>query len=162
MTPLLIREATPDDLEIVADFNARLAIETEGKRLDPGVLREGVAIALADPDRLRYWLADAGGRVVGQAAVTREWSDWRNGWIWWFQSVYVDAEHRGRGVFRALYGHIRAIALEDPGVLGLRLYVEGKNEQAQATYKGLGMIPGGYEVYEELWPDRFKPGQRRS
>ena len=59
--------------------------------LDPAILESGVACALADPDRLRYWVAELDGETqpVGQAAVTREWSDWRQGWIWWFQSVYV-------------------------------------------------------------------------
>ena len=99
-----IRHAGPDDLPIIVEFNRRLAIETESKVLDPSILEAGVAAALADPDRLRYWLAECDGmpHPVGQAAVTREWSDWRNGWIWWFQSVYVDGPFRGRGIFRAL------------------------------------------------------------
>jgi GNAT superfamily N-acetyltransferase len=150
-----VRDARPGDAEVIARFNAALADETEGKRLDPAVLRAGVLRALADPDRLRYWVAESDGRVVGQAAVTREWSDWRNGWIWWFQSVFVAPEHRARGVFRALHGAIRAAALAEPDVIGLRLYVEEANAKAQATYQALGMRPGGYHVFEEIWPDRF-------
>jgi GNAT superfamily N-acetyltransferase len=151
-----IRDARPDDAPVVARFNAALATETEGKALDLDVLGRGVAAALADPDRLRYWVAvdDATGAVIGQAAVTREWSDWRNGWLWWFQSVYVHAEHRRRGVFRALHAHIRAAARDAGDVVGLRLYVEQENARARGTYESLGMVHGGYEVYEELWPDR--------
>ena len=88
---------------------------------------------------------------VGQAAVTREWSDWRKGWIWWFQSVYVAAPFRGRGVFRGLYHHIRDEARSLPDVIGLRLYVEDANQPAQRTYQALGMKPGGYSVYQDLW-----------
>jgi GNAT superfamily N-acetyltransferase len=113
-----------------------------------------VDAALADPDRrLRYWVAESepGGRVVGQAAISREWSDWRDGWLWWFQSVYVHPEARGRGVFRSLFGHVRALALASPDVIGLRLYVEDANRRAQRVYEALGMRPGGYHVYEELW-----------
>ena len=159
MPLITIREARPEDLHVIVDFNARLAWETEDKRLDPDVLAKGVASALADPDRLRYWLAQAvdgegdsqASRVVGQAAVTREWSDWRNGWIWWFQSVYVHLDFRGAGIFRALHAEIRSIARATPDVIGLRLYVEIHNDRAQRVYQSLGMKPGGYDVYEDLW-----------
>ncbi|MDX2036385.1 MAG: GNAT family N-acetyltransferase [Isosphaeraceae bacterium] len=154
---IAVRDAGPADLETVVEFNSALALETEGKQLDRVVLTRGVAAAIADPDRLHYWVAvdRDSGRVLGQAAVTREWSDWRGGWIWWFQSVYVVADARGRGVFRTLHAHVRnqAIAAED--VIGLRLYVEVHNHRAQAAYRALGFEPGGYDVFEELWPERF-------
>ena len=102
-----------------------------------------------------FWVAERDGLVVGQSAITREWSDWRDGWIWWFQSVYVSREARGRGVFRRLYGHIRESARAEADVIGLRLYVEQENLRAQATYRAMGMEPGGYHVYEELWRERF-------
>ncbi len=151
--PPRIRNATPADRAVIVEFNRRLALETEGKVLDPAILESGVGCALADPDRLRYWVAEVGApaHVVGQAAVTREWSDWRMGWIWWFQSVYVARDFRGQGIFRALHAHIRDQARSLPDVIGLRLYVEDANHPAQRTYQALGMKPGGYSVYEELW-----------
>jgi GNAT superfamily N-acetyltransferase len=157
-----VRQARAGDHATIVDFNARLAAETEGKRLEPSVLARGVTQALADPDRLRYWVAEYRDsphtKVVGQAAITREWSDWRNGWLWWFQSVYVHPDHRGRGVFRALYQQIRSEALADADVIGLRLYVENANAPAQSTYQALGMKPGGYQVYEDLWLERSNGG----
>ena len=163
-----IREARADDLDVIIEFNARLAHESEGKTLDRDVLARGVRMALADSDRLRYWVAEveddsedpAATWVIGQAAVTREWSDWRAGWIWWFQSVYVHPDYRGRGVFRAIHDQIRVLARQAEGVIGLRLYVESNNDQAKRVYRSLGMEPGGYDVYEELWIDERKP--RRS
>lgn len=151
---ILIRDAVLEDFEAIVRFNRELAWETEEKALDQGVLERGVRRALEVPGLLRYWMAEESGRVAGQAAVSREWSDWRDGWIWWFQSVYVDASHRKKGVFRALYGHIRNLAFSDPSVIGLRLYVEAENLPAQATYRSLGMSPGGYEVFEDLWINR--------
>jgi len=158
---LRVRDAAPGDLDVIVDFNARLASETEDKTLDRVALTRGVRAALADPDRLRYWVAvSAGsGRVVGQAAVTREWSDWRDGWFWWFQSVYVRPEARHRGAFRSLHAHIRAAALSAGGVVGLRLYVDDANDHAHRTYEALGLTSGGYRVYEEVWKDRL-PGGR--
>ncbi|WP_435005370.1 N-acetyltransferase family protein [Tundrisphaera lichenicola] len=151
---LTVRDARPEDRDVIVDFNLRLAQETEGKSLDLDILTRGVAAALQEPDRLRYWVVeprDQLGRVIGQAAVTREWSDWRAGWIWWFQSVYVHREYRGLGAFRALHAQIRNLARQTHDVIGLRLYVEVENEAAQRVYQTLGMKPGGYDVYEELW-----------
>ena len=152
-----VRDALPSDREAIVAFNIALARETESKELDPVVLALGVDRALDEPDRLRYWVAEVDGRIVGQSAVTREWSDWRCGWIWWFQSVYVAPEARKLGVFRALHGHIRDAARASSEVIGLRLYVDRENHRAQSTYRALGMQPGGYLVFEEFWPDRGGP-----
>src|SRR5262245_25952289 len=133
-TMLSVRAAVPADAAVIAEFNRRLALETEHKALDPATLAAGVAAALADPDRARYFVAEDGGAVVGQLMLTREWSDWRNGWIWWIQSVYVSHEARRRGAFRALYEHARAAGVAE-GVVGLRLYVEQDNHAAQEVYR---------------------------
>lgn len=157
MSHVLVREARTEDLDFIVAQNAQLALETEAQGLPRDVLTQGVARALADPDRLRYWVAEVDGQVIGQTAVTREWSDWRNGWLWWLQSVYVQPEHRGRGVFRALHHHIREAARSDPEVVGMRLYVEESNFHAQRTYLSLGMDRGGYHVHEEIWTYLPKP-----
>jgi GNAT superfamily N-acetyltransferase len=153
--PPLIRDALSRDRDTIVEFNRRLAIETENKVLDQAILARGVDLALADPDRLRYWVAEApspdGLTLAGQTAVTREWSDWRNGWIWWLQSVYVHPDFRGRGIFKALYSHIHAQAQARPDVIGIRLYVENGNLPAQQTYLAMGLKPGGYSVLENLW-----------
>ena len=108
--------------------------------------------ALADPVKARYFVAcDSGGEIIGQLMHTWEWSDWRNGQIWWLQSVYVLQAYRGAGVFRGLFNFLRQQARENPGVVGLRLYVEDHNEQAQGVYNRLGMKAAGYRVFEEIW-----------
>jgi GNAT superfamily N-acetyltransferase len=146
--PLALRCATPADAAVIIEYNRRLAEETEGKRLDPQVLAAGVAACLADPDKALYFLAEEDGTVLGQMMITREWSDWRNGWMWWIQSVYVRAEARRRGVFRTLYRHVAELARSRPDVIGLRLYVEQENHAAQQTYSRLGMDRTGYLVFE--------------
>jgi GNAT superfamily N-acetyltransferase len=147
--PLTIRRATPADAAVIAEFNRLLALESEGKALDAAVLAAGVAAGLADPRKALYFVAEEGGAVLGQTMVTFEWSDWRNGWVWWIQSVYVRADARRRGVFRALYEHVRRAAAADPDVIALRLYVERENHAAQQTYARLGMQRTGYVVLEE-------------
>jgi GNAT superfamily N-acetyltransferase len=146
--PLTIRQARPADAPLIVEFNRRMALETEHKVLDQVILERGVAQALADPHKGQYFLAEDGGEVLGQTLLTAEWSDWRNGWFWWIQSVYVRPEARRRGVFRALYEHIVEQARQTPDVIGIRLYVERDNRRAQQTYQQLGMELTGYLLLE--------------
>ena len=145
---LTIRRATPADAPVLVAFNAAIAWETEHKRLDPAVLAAGVGAVLADPARGFYTVAERGGEVVGQMMITYEWSDWRNGWFWWIQSVYVAEIARREGVFRVLYRAIEQRAAADPSVIGLRLYFETENARAQATYRALGMSDTAYGMME--------------
>ncbi len=147
---ITVREALPDDAGIIAGFNSDMAMETEGKTLDPDLIGPGVAALLEDASRGRYWVAVDDNRVIGQLMVTYEWSDWRNGNIWWIQSVYVHPDWRRQGVFRALYQHVESIASATPGVIGLRLYVETGNTRAQQTYEALGMVKPNYLVMEAM------------
>jgi GNAT superfamily N-acetyltransferase len=147
--PVSIRAARPTDLEFLVDGNARMAEETEDRALDRGLLAEGVAAVFADHSRGRYYIADDGEDPVGQLLVTREWSDWRCGWFWWIQSVYVVPEARGRGVYSQLYAHLLELARRDPDVCGLRLYVDQGNEHASVVYRHLGMKDSGYRIYED-------------
>jgi ribosomal protein S18 acetylase RimI-like enzyme len=150
---IFVRPAGENDTEIVVNFNAAMARESEGKELDRARLSQGVRGALSDDSKCRYFVAEVEGRVVGQTMVTFEWSDWRNGDFWWIQSVYVDPAFRRRGVFRALHEHIRRLARSTPGVCGLRLYVHRDNVRAQKTYRELGMPVSEYLVCEEDWSE---------
>ncbi len=147
---LTIRRATTADERVLVEFNAALAWETEHKRLKLEVLTAGVRAVFADPAKGFYTIAlNEHGEVVGQMMVTFEWSDWRNGWFWWVQSVYVREDARRNGVFRALYREMQRQAAADSGVIGLRLYVEEDNERARATYAALGMTLTTYGMMEE-------------
>ncbi|HEY9170789.1 MAG TPA: GNAT family N-acetyltransferase [Verrucomicrobiae bacterium] len=145
---MTIRQASLADAQVIAEFNLRLAAETEQLRLDPETVNAGVAAILADPVKGIYFVAEIEGVVVGQLMITYEWSDWRNGNLWWIQSVFVKPEFRGRGVFPALFKHLEGLARGNPGVAGLRLYMHAENERARRTYERLGMNHSDYEVFE--------------
>jgi GNAT superfamily N-acetyltransferase len=144
-----IRPAIEGDIEVIAANNAALALESEHRRLAPDTIRAGVAAALADPSKGRYFVAVSAGEVVGQIMHTYEWSDWRNGCFWWIQSVYVAQHARGQGVFRRLFDHLCTLARAQPDVCGLRLYVERGNARAQQTYRQCGLVDSGYFVMED-------------
>jgi ribosomal protein S18 acetylase RimI-like enzyme len=149
-----IRLATPADAGVLIEFNAAMALETEGKELLADVIGAGVHSLLANPAAGFYVVAEQDG-LIGSLMITKEWSDWRNGAFWWIQSVYVRPECRRQGVYKRLYRHVQELAASDPAVCGFRLYVERENARAQATYNALGMKKTGYLVFEEL-----KPGVR--
>lgn len=145
---MLVRPATLADAPFIARFNASLARETEAIELDPGRLLAGVTAALEDPSKARYLIAESGALPIGQLMVTYEWSDWRNGFIWWIQSVWVEAAFRSQGVFRALYQALESEARAS-GAAALRLYVETHNERAQRAYESMGMLRAPYFIYEK-------------
>jgi GNAT superfamily N-acetyltransferase len=148
MSLFTLRPAREEDLETLVEFNAAMAAETESLQLERERLRAGVAALLADPGRGRYRAAEADGQIVGALMLTLEWSDWRCGYWWWIQSVYVRPDWRRRGVFAALYRSVEAEAQSDPEVCGLRLYVEHENVSAQNTYAALGMAETHYRMFE--------------
>jgi GNAT superfamily N-acetyltransferase len=156
---ITVRWATTDDFEVIAQYNCELASESEQKRLHLDVVRAGVRAILNDAAKGRYMVACAGGQIVGQMMHTREWSDWRNGEIWWLQSVYVAKAFRRMGVFQRLLAAIRAAAAGEVGVIGLRLYVEQENSRAIETYLRSEFTETGYTVME-LLPQESVEGQR--
>lgn len=147
---MTIRRATPTDLDTLIAGNRAMAQETEGLTLDPEVLGAGVRAILEGRALGRYYVHEAAGRVVGQLMITHEWSDWRDRDVWWIQSVYVWPEARRRGIYRALYEHVLREA-QAAGAAGVRLYVDTRNERAQAVYTSLGMDGGHYRVFERMF-----------
>lgn len=143
-----IRKALNKDIDVIARYNYNLAYETENKILNMNILTKGVEAIIKDENKGIYHVCEINGEVVGQIMYTFEWSDWRNGTFLWIQSVYVNKEFRGMGVFKALYKFIRDIAGNDNNICGIRLYVEKENTIAKKTYKNIGMKECNYYIYE--------------
>src|SRR5215469_9421853 len=139
MNNFSVRPATKSDQPTLIEFNQAMAWETEHKVLEFDAISRGVAAVFDDPAKGFYLVAERGTSVVGQLMITTEWSDWRNGWFWWIQSVYVHPEARRQGIFRLLFDEAKRLGKAKGNVVGLRLYVEKHNTTAQSTYLGLGM-----------------------
>jgi len=145
---VVTRLAASTDAPVITGFNIALCRETEHKELDADTVLKGVKRFLSESKRGVYFIAEFEGQIVGQTAITYEWSDWRDGEFWWIQSVYVRKEHRGSGVFRTLYHHIQDLAKADAHCCGIRLYMERDNATARKAYGKLGFEETGYEVFE--------------
>src|ERR1043166_4232282 len=136
---VMYRGAQPSDRDVIVDFQVAMARETEEVTLDREVCTRGVAAVLDQVSLGRYYVAESGGRVVASLLLTYEWSDWRNGMVWWIQSVYVIPEMRGQRVYAGLYEHVKGLAAGEESVRGIRLYVDRRNTRAQHVYTRLGM-----------------------
>ncbi len=150
--PAQIRLGSGDEIDAISRFNIAMAEETESLSLDPERVRHGVTAVIDNPELGFYLVAKVDGETVGCLMITNEWSDWRNGMFWWIQSVYVTPDHRGKGIYRQLYGDVLSRALNRGGVCGIRLYVEHENAVAQDVYRALGMSNSGYLVFEHCMP----------
>ncbi|MFO1486904.1 MAG: GNAT family N-acetyltransferase [Verrucomicrobiota bacterium] len=136
------------DASFIVDGNTALAREADRLELDPARVNPGVRAVLGDAAKGMYFIAEHDGQPAGQLMITYEWSDWRNGFFWWIQSVYVLEPFRGRGIFRALFAHVNALARRRPEVCGLRLYVDGENARAQQVYARMGMRRTSNQFFE--------------
>ena len=149
MKDLFIREARIIDADKIIGFQKKMAKETEDMSLDHEVINQGVYAVFADPAKGKYYVAEDNSEVIGSLLITNEWSDWRNSFVWWFQSVYIEKSYRRRGIFKMMYNHIKENAINN-GIAGLRLYVEVENTTAQKTYEAMGMSSSHYKMYEWL------------
>lgn len=142
-----IRKAHQADLNTLVDFMIKMALETEGLKLKPEVLMPGIQAALKDANKGVYYIAEIDNKIAGSLLTTFEWSDWRNAWVLWVQSVYTHPDYRGRGVYKSLYQNLIE-KVDEGNYAGIRLYVDKTNVEAQKVYEKLGMDGSHYNFYE--------------
>ena len=145
----IIRIAAAEDAGSLVRFNQAMALETEGKELSFDTISNGVASVFSDDKKGFYVVAEQNEIIVGGLMVTYEWSDWRNKWFWWIQSVYILPEGRGQKLYSRMYEFVKQKAADAGNVCGFRLYVENDNYHAQQVYEKLGMESSHYLMYEE-------------
>jgi RimJ/RimL family protein N-acetyltransferase len=148
MIDIEIRRAVENDIPVLMDFQQRLAFETEGVKLDPDRLEKGMKVMFDGSSRGYYAVALAKNEIAGCYMITYEWSDWRNGWVYWLQSVYIKESFRNQGVFKQMFNGLLTKIQNTPEVIGLRLYVDKSNVRAQQVYTSMGMNGEHYTVYE--------------
>jgi ribosomal protein S18 acetylase RimI-like enzyme len=95
---------------------------------------DDVPRVLGDPGNVLYAIEDDGNRVGHLWVGERQLQERRVLWVW---DVYVDDEHRGRGLGRS------AMALAEDearrrGLTRVELNVFGGNEVARSLYRSLG------------------------
>lgn len=144
---VIITKGQTADIEVIAQFQVDMAMESEGTLLDKATVTKGVTAAIDDENRGRYYVARVDGKAVASLMLTREWSDWNNSWYWWIQSVYVAPDYRRQGIYKSLY-HAVCKDAEEQNVAQVRLYVDKTNTRGQKVYASLGMQESHYLIYE--------------
>jgi hypothetical protein len=93
---LIFRKASPEDIPDLIDFQIRMAFESENLALDRDTLSKGIEALFSNQFLGQYYVMfdQDENQMAGCLLITFEWSDWRNGHVWWIQSVYVDPEYR--------------------------------------------------------------------
>jgi ribosomal protein S18 acetylase RimI-like enzyme len=147
---MVFREANHIDSNVIAEFQIKMAWETEQFELHPETVAKGVQAIFDDPSKGKYYVVEDNGKVFSSLLTTYEWSDWRNAWVLWIQSVYVIPEYRNKGVFRLMYEEIKSIVLNQPAYTGIRLYVDRTNEKAIKVYEAMGMQGEHYKLFEDM------------
>ena len=140
------------DIESIVQFQADMAMESEGCVLDKEKVTKGVTAAMLDDSKGDYWVAKFEKRPIGSLMLTRVWSDWNYEWYWGIQSVYVIPEFRRKGVYKAMYQNVKDAAKAN-NVSQIRLYVDKTNVSAQKVYQNLGMQESHYLMFEENLTD---------
>lgn len=143
-----IREARESDLVFLVDSMLKMAKETEDLELSENTLRQGIKNVLLDEHKAIYYIAEINNNYAGTLMITKEWSDWRNAWVLWIQSVYTVVEYRKNGVYKSLYQYIKQLVADNADYCGIRLYVDKTNIPAQKVYTKLGMNGNHYRFFE--------------
>ena len=143
-----VKEALEVHARGIVEFQIAMAMETENIQLDRNRVKKGVDAVFQDVTRGKYYVALDGDKLIASLMITYEWSDWRNGNVYWIQSVYVLSEYRGKGVFKKMYSHIKDSVKNTPGLSGIRLYVDKSNHRAQKVYNKIGMDGSHYQLFE--------------
>lgn len=143
-----IRDARLKDSTSIINFQLRMAVETEGVKLNKEILIKGVESVFLDSSKACYFVAEIDDKIIGSFMITYEWSDWRNGTIIWLQSVYILPEYRRKHVFSLMYKFLINKINSTNEYVGLRLYVDKNNIHAQKVYTSLGMSSEHYKTFE--------------
>lgn len=143
-----IRFAKEEDHLVIVKFQILMAKESEELDLNPEKINNGVMAVFLDPKKGKYFVVENEKTIIASMLITYEWSDWRNQFVYWIQSVYVLPEFRGKRVFSLMYKHVKELAKKDPDCSGIRLYVDLDNIRAIDVYKAVGMNGDHYQTFE--------------
>ena len=147
---IIIREANHADAFYLSEMQYAMAMETENLALDKEIVKKGLKALFDDPSKGKYYVLTEKDNIIGCVLNTFEWSEWRNAYILWIQSLYIVPEHRGKGLFKEMYLFFQELVKNSKELRGIRLYVDKSNQKAIETYKAIKMSNQHYEMFEWL------------
>lgn len=130
---LSISRCRPEDFDAVLGLLGQLWPE---KVLDDEVLRQMCDRVRTSSSQIQL-CARIGGQVVGFGSLTIKSNLWQEGTLGYIDELVVDAEHRRKGLGKALIEHLVAHAKEC-GCRCVELDTAFHRETARAFYEALG------------------------
>ena len=139
---MTIREATPDDVPAILRLVHALATyEKEPDAVE--ATEEHFTAALfpesGSPTTFAH-VAEVDGEVVGMAVWYLTFSTWTGVNGIWLEDLFVEPEHRGSGIGRALLATLARTCVER-GYRRLEWWVLDWNEPSIGFYRSLGAVP---------------------
>lgn len=146
-----VRIATRDDASSIAEFNVIFAKKNENRQLSLPVTAAGVRRVFDTFNHGLYLVAERDNVIIAVTMVTREWSDWNNGFFYCIQDIFVLEEDADKVIHDALLNKVRALAKEHEDVCGIRLYVHKDDMETQEHYTKLNLVKTNYRIYDEVF-----------
>jgi hypothetical protein len=143
-----IRIATRDDASSIAQFNVIFAKSNDNRQLSLPVTAAGVRRVFDTFNNGLYIVAERENEIIGVTMVTREWSDWSNGFFYCIQDIFVQAEDPNYEIHDALLNKVVELAKLNEDVCGIRLYVLDDDKKTQEHYTAKGIKKTKYQVFE--------------
>lgn len=144
-----IRIATRDDVESIVKFNVLFAKKTNNKNLSLPITEAGVHHVFSSFNSGFYVVAHVDEKIVGMTMITKEWSDWSNGFFYCIQSIYVICEIHNKVIHDGLFDKAIALAKAHHDVCGIRIYVHKDDVNLQKQYLNLGLHDTEYRLFEQ-------------
>ena len=112
--PFTLRDATPDDVDDIIRLIRELATyekEPDAATATPDHVREALFPGEASPAAYGL-IAERAGRVVGMAIWFTSFSTWTGRQGIWLEDLFVEPEHRGLGIGKAMLVRLAATCVE--------------------------------------------------
>jgi GNAT superfamily N-acetyltransferase len=137
--PYRVRAAQPADIPALMRLKWQLALAEDATLVVRAAADDWLRDGFGADARFMVFVAEIGDAIVGMAACSERYV---TGWIGptiLLQDLFVDAEHRQRGVARALLAQVALLARERGSPL-VELTVRTDNP-AQSFYLRSGFVP---------------------
>ena len=133
--------------DLIIDMIMNLAEESENKKLDRELIYQSVSELINTPNFGFYQISSLGDVICGMNLVTYEYNIESSKKVIWLQTVYVNKEHRSKGVFKGLLRKLCEItkSTNDNFHNTLKLYMERDNKIAHQVY-----LKSGFKVSDDI------------
>ncbi|MBI5814045.1 MAG: GNAT family N-acetyltransferase [Nitrospinae bacterium] len=147
MSGIIVRDARREDVPAIADLLAELySIESQFTPR-PEKQREGIRLALENPQLSRLLVAQAGGRVIGFANLQLMVSTYHGAITVHIDDFIIASANRGGGAGRTLMDGVLAKARE-LGAPRVTVNIDKANTQAYAFYGKMGFMAMDMERWQ--------------